>query len=74
VEVRVLPGAISSFQSLKATSKAAVVVFKIEVPPVGYQVKGAFQDFQTSGPLFDAFANQVKQMLNIEARYEITQC
>jgi len=54
--------------NLKATSKAAVAVFKVEVPPVGYQVKGTFQGFQTSGPLFDNFAKQVKQMLNLDIR------
>ena len=42
--------------NLKATSKAAVAVFKIQVPPAGYQVKGTFQGFQTSGPIFDIFA------------------
>jgi len=54
--------------NLKATSKAAVAVFKIQVPPVGYQVKGTFQGFQTSGPLFDTFAKQVKEMLKLDIR------
>jgi predicted pyridoxine 5'-phosphate oxidase superfamily flavin-nucleotide-binding protein len=54
--------------NLKATSKAVVAVFKIEVPPVGYQVKVTFQGFQTSGPLFDTFAKQVKEMLKLDIR------
>ncbi len=54
--------------NLQATSKAAVVVFKIQVPPVGYQIKGTFQGFQTSGPLFDTFAKQVKEMLKLDIR------
>ena len=53
--------------NLEATSKAAAAVFKIQ-PPVGFQVKGTFQGFQTSGPLFDNFAKQVKQMLNLDIR------
>jgi len=54
--------------NLKATSKAVIAVFKIEVPPVGYQIKGTFQGFQTSGPLFDIFAQQVKQMLKLDIK------
>jgi len=54
--------------NLKATGKAAVAVFKIQVLPVGYQVKGTFQGFQASGPLFDTFAKQVKEQLNLDIR------
>ena len=52
--------------NLKANNKAAVTAFKIDVPPVGYQVKGTFRGFQTSGPLFDNFAGEVKKMLNLD--------
>jgi predicted pyridoxine 5'-phosphate oxidase superfamily flavin-nucleotide-binding protein len=54
--------------NLKANSKTAVAVFKIEVPPVGYQIKGTFRGFQTSGPLFDTFAKAVKEMLNLDIK------
>jgi len=54
--------------NLKATSKAAVTVFKIQAPLAGYQVKGTFQGFQNSGSLFDNFAEQVKKMLNLDIR------
>ena len=54
--------------NLKANQKAAVTVFKMDLPPVGYQVKGTFQDFQTSGPLFDAFAEKVKQLLGMDIK------
>lgn len=54
--------------NLKATHKAAVAVFGMALPPVGYQVKGTFQGFQTSGALFDTFAQQVKQLLNLDVR------
>lgn len=54
--------------NLKDSSKAAVAVFKIDVLPVGYQVKGTFQGFQTSGPIFDNFAKAVKEMLNLDIK------
>jgi len=40
--------------NLNVTGKTAVAAFKPQLPPTGYQVKGTFQGFQTSGPLFDA--------------------
>jgi predicted pyridoxine 5'-phosphate oxidase superfamily flavin-nucleotide-binding protein len=54
--------------NLKATHQAAVAVFTMALPPVGYQVKGTFQGFQTSGPLFDTFAQKVKELLKLDIR------
>lgn len=54
--------------NLEATQKAAVAVFKMELPPVGYQLKGTFQGFQTSGPLFDSFAGQIKEQLKLDIK------
>lgn len=54
--------------NLKATHKAVAAVFTMALPPVGYQVKGTFQGFQTSGALFDTFAKQVKQLLNLDIK------
>ena len=54
--------------NLKATQRAAVAVFKTQLPLAGYQVKGTFQGFQTSGPLFDAFARQLKELLKIDIK------
>jgi predicted pyridoxine 5'-phosphate oxidase superfamily flavin-nucleotide-binding protein len=54
--------------NLKATHQAAVAVFSMALPPVGYQLKGTFQGFQTSGALFDTFAQQVKQLLDLDIR------
>jgi len=54
--------------NLKATQKAAAAVFTMSLPPVGYQVKGTFQGFQNSGLLFDTFAKQVKEMLNLDIK------
>ena len=38
------------------------------MPPAGYQIKGTFQGFQGSGPLFDKFAKQVKEMLGMDIK------
>jgi predicted pyridoxine 5'-phosphate oxidase superfamily flavin-nucleotide-binding protein len=54
--------------NLKATHQAAVAVFTMDLPPVGYQIKGTFQGFQTSGPLFDTFAQKVKELLKLDIR------
>jgi predicted pyridoxine 5'-phosphate oxidase superfamily flavin-nucleotide-binding protein len=54
--------------NLKATNKAAVTFFSTDLPPVGYQVKGTFQGFQTSGPMFDKFAQRVKELLNMDIK------
>jgi predicted pyridoxine 5'-phosphate oxidase superfamily flavin-nucleotide-binding protein len=54
--------------NLKATGRAAVAVFKMQMPPVGYQVKGTFQGFQDSGPLFDNIAKAVKGALGLDIK------
>jgi len=53
-------------KNLEATNKAAAVAYKL--PPAGYQIKGTFQGFQKSGPLFDNFAKQVKEKLNMDIK------
>jgi hypothetical protein len=45
-----------------------VAVFKPDLPPVGYQIKGNFGGFQTSGPVFDNFATQIKNAMNIDIK------
>jgi len=54
--------------NLKATGRAAVVVFKMQMPPVGYQVKGTFQGFETSGPVYDNVAKTVKERIGLDIR------
>ena len=54
--------------NLKVTPKAVVAVFKTELPTVGYQPKGTFQGFQTSGSLFDSFAKQIKEQLKLDIK------
>jgi predicted pyridoxine 5'-phosphate oxidase superfamily flavin-nucleotide-binding protein len=55
-------------KNLDANQKAAVAVFKMDLPPVGYQIKGTFQGSQTSGPLYDIFAQKVKELLNLDIK------
>lgn len=35
---------------------------------VGYQAKGKFQGFQTSGPLFEKVAKKMKEMIHVDIR------
>jgi len=37
-------------------------------PVAGYQVKGTFLGFQTSGELFDRFAKEVKEKIKLDIR------
>ena len=55
-------------QNLDDTCKAAATVFKMAMPPVGYQVKGTCQGYQTSGPLFDLFAKEVKERIKMDIK------
>ena len=54
--------------NLSANTKTTVAAFKTDLPPVGYQIKGIFQGFQTSGPVFDNFAAQIKSAMNIDIK------
>ncbi len=51
--------------NLGATKKAAIAAFKM---PAGYQMKGTFQGFQTSGPLFDQFAKMMKKRIKVDIK------
>ncbi|HAS04984.1 MAG TPA: hypothetical protein DCR71_04445 [Dehalococcoidia bacterium] len=53
-------------QNLEVNKKVAVTVFSIQMLPVGYQVKGAFQGFVTEGEIFDRYAKRVKEQMNME--------
>ena len=55
-------------QNLEATKKASVIAFKNAPPFPGWRVGGTFQGFQTSGPVFDGFAKQMKKALNLDIR------
>ena len=51
-------------RNLEKTKKAASVVFKYP-PPVGYQIKGTFVGWQTSGPLFDMLDKRMKEIMKV---------
>jgi len=53
-------------KNLKSSPKATALSFKF--PPAGYQVKGTFQGFQTSGLLFDQFAKNVKEKMKLDVK------
>ena len=51
-------------QNLEANKKVSALAMSM-APMAGYQVKGTFQGFQTSGALFDKFAQEVKTALKL---------
>ena len=53
--------------NLQANKKVAIAVFKM--PPSGYQIKGTFQGFMTSGPLYDQFARVLKERANVDTKW-----
>ena len=52
-------------ENLNATKKCCAVAFIVPttqgIPPKGFQVKGTFQGFQTSGPIYDAVRGEVEK-------------
>lgn len=48
-------------KNVERTRKAAAVAWT-SPPPTGYQIKGAFVGWQTSGPLFDTLESKMKKM------------
>ncbi len=55
-------------KNLEVNKKVSALAFKMS-PVMGYQIKGTFLGFQTSGELFDRFAKEIKERikLNIKA-------
>ena len=51
--------------NLEATQKVAVTAFK---GSKGYQIKGTFQEFLTSGPIFEEMEEAVKEKLKLDAK------
>ena len=54
-------------KNLEANKKVAALAFKTD-PLIGYQIKGTFQRFQTSGELFDRFAKDVKERIKMNIK------
>lgn len=51
-------------RNLEKTKKAAAVAFRYPLP-VGYQIKGTFMGWQTSGPLFEMMDKRMKEIMKI---------
>jgi len=54
-------------RNLEANPRVSALVFRMK-PVEGYQVKGRFEGFKTSGELFDFFAKEIKERLRMEIR------
>ncbi len=54
-------------RNLDQNPKVSALAFRMK-PVEGYQVKGRFEGFQTSGELFDFFAKEVRERLRMEIK------
>lgn len=54
-------------KNLQLNKKVSALAFKMN-PVAGYQIKGTFLGFQTSGDLFDKFAKEVKEKIKLDIR------
>ena len=53
-------------ENLEKNKEVAIAVFK--GPMTGYQLKGTFSGFQTSGPIFDNFAKKSMEAMKIQIK------
>ena len=53
-------------ENLENTKKVTIIIFK--GPMVGYQLKGTFAGFQTSGPIFDSFSEKVMNAMKLQIK------
>jgi hypothetical protein len=54
-------------KNLQLNKKVSALAFQTN-PVAGYQIKGTFIGFQTSGELFERFAKMVKERINLDIR------
>jgi predicted pyridoxine 5'-phosphate oxidase superfamily flavin-nucleotide-binding protein len=54
-------------KNLEVNKKVAALAFRMD-PLAGYQIKGTFQGFQTSGELFDRFAKEIKERIKMNIK------
>ena len=54
-------------KNLQLNKKVSALAFKMS-PVAGYQIKGTFLGFQTSGELFDRIAKGVKKKIKLDIR------
>ena len=53
-------------ENLEKNKEVAIAVFK--GPMTGYQLKGTFSGFQTSGPVFDNFAKKIMEAMKMQIK------
>jgi len=53
-------------ENLEKNKEVAIAVFK--GPMTGYQLKGTFSGFQTSGPIFDNFAKKIMEAMKMQIK------
>ena len=53
-------------ENLEKNKQVAIAVFK--GPMTGYQLKGTFSGFQTSGPVFDSFAKRIMEAMKMQIK------
>lgn len=56
-----------TWHNLETTKKAAATAFLLKPEPAGYQIKGTFQGFQTTGSLFDLYKGKAPKGIQILA-------
>src|SRR4030042_4522869 len=54
-------------KNLQLNKKVSALAFKTS-PVAGYQIKGTFLGFQTTGDLFDRFAKEIKERIKLDIR------
>ena len=54
-------------KNLQLNKKVSALAFKTS-PVAGYQVKGTFLGYQTSGELFEGFAKMVKEKIKLDIK------
>jgi len=54
-------------KNLQLNKKVSALAFRMN-PLAGYQIKGTFLGFQTSGELFERFAKEVKERIKLDIR------
>ena len=53
-------------ENLEKSKQAAIAVFK--GPMTGYQLKGTFTGFQTSGPIFENFSKRIMEAMKMQIK------
>lgn len=53
-------------ENLETNKKAAIAVFK--GPTTGYQLKGTFTGFQTTGPIFESFSKNIMAAMKLQIK------